>query len=123
LKTIEVLKHRILFQLNELSYSGTTKAVLTFCQHLNREVFDVYLFCKAKPKNLRYYRHKLEAKFSKKARFRFEEFYLISRAREPEFIKTIGRDHLQFGDWSDFQHFIKKIQPDVVHFFRGEEQD
>lgn len=39
-------KIRVLFQLNELTYSGTTRAILSFCRYLDRSQFEVHLFLK-----------------------------------------------------------------------------
>jgi glycosyltransferase involved in cell wall biosynthesis len=116
-------KIKVLFQLNELSFSGTTKAVITFCRHLDKNRFEPYVFCKGLPKNLRYYRLKLESLFSKKKRERFDEFYLVSRVREQEFKEVLGSDHLAFGNWQQFESFLNDVKPEIVHFSRGESVD
>ncbi len=55
---------RVLFQVNELSYTGTTKQVLAFCRYLDRRKFEPFLFYRRFPQDLRYRRHQQLSRMS-----------------------------------------------------------
>jgi glycosyltransferase involved in cell wall biosynthesis len=116
-------KIKVLFQLNELSFSGTTKAVITFCRYLDRTKFEPFLFYKGSPKDFRYYRMKLESFLSKKKKRRFEEFYLTSQTRLPEFEQIVGKNHIACGTWFELKSFVDQVRPEILHLSRGIEHD
>lgn len=116
-------KIKILFQLNELAFGGTTKAVLTFCKYLDRQKFEPYLFYHSTKGSLKYWRRKILSPISKKERNRFDEFYVRSIVRLGEFQSVLGEDHVFSGQFPDLVQVCRKISPDVVHFNRGESQD
>ena len=116
-------KIRVLFQLNELTYSGTTRAILSFCRYLDRSQFEVHLFYKREPRGFKYFRHRLESFFSKKAKDRFVERYVSNEVRKQAFVDSIGLDKVSFGGWSEFVKTVSEVSPDIIHFSRGEQED
>lgn len=110
---------KILFHLNQAGYGGTEKAILTFCENLDRKRFSPYLFIYNTGSRSRYYRHRLQSWFSAKARQRFHNRYIASRARLPDFIKVLGKGRVFEGRAERFSEVINTISPDVVHFNRG----
>lgn len=117
------MKKKILFQLNELAYGGTTKGVLSFCKYLDRTKYDLHLFYFSDVGSIKYYQRKLESYFSKNKKKRFEEFYVKNIARKNEFIDLLGASHIHYGNPTDFQDTLDYIKPDIIHFNRGVEKD
>lgn len=116
-------RKKIVFVLNELAFGGTTKGVLTFCKHLDQNLFEPFVFCYSEIGSIRYYRRKLEAFFSKPKRQRFTKIYIDNYVRKNEFSDLIGEDHLIFGELLDLKKLIKDYEIDLVHFNRGESED
>jgi len=116
-------KKKILFQLNQLGYGGTEKAILSLAQAMDRSQFDLYLFVQDQRGSARYYRHKLEALFSKRAAKRFQSTYVDRYVRESSFRTCFGDDHIFFGQLPELKATIEAIQPDVLHLNRGESHD
>lgn len=119
-----MMKTKILFQLNQLGYGGTEKAIFTFLQNLDLTQFEPYLFFNIDYKSLNYYRRKLLSLFSKKYAKSFHAKYVISFARYDDFKHLLGEDHIFIGNgMSDFLNVLRKIHPDIIHFNRGNEED
>ncbi|MCG6939406.1 MAG: glycosyltransferase family 4 protein [Gammaproteobacteria bacterium] len=110
---------KILFHLNQAGYGGTEKAILTFCENLDRNRFKPYLFIYKSSSRSKYYRHLLQSRFSAKAKKRFYNRYISSRARLPDFIKLLGNDCVFEGQAKNFAKAVNTISPDIVHFNRG----
>jgi glycosyltransferase involved in cell wall biosynthesis len=112
-------KIRILFELSSLGYGGTEKAIYTFLENLDQNKFDIYLFFSTDYKTFPYYRRKLKALFSNKARERFKEKYVTYFTRLSDFQNIIGKNKVLLGNPTHFFKTIKKISPDLIHFNRG----
>ncbi|PIS11893.1 MAG: hypothetical protein COT73_01515 [Bdellovibrio sp. CG10_big_fil_rev_8_21_14_0_10_47_8] len=116
-------KKKILFQLNQLGFGGTEKAILSLAQALDRSEFDLYLFVQDQRASFRFLRHRFESFFSHRALRRFQTLYRDRYIRQPDFLRCFGVDRIHFGDLADFQKAIEEIQPDLIHLNRGEDQD
>jgi len=114
---------KILFQLNELAFGGTTKAVLTFCKYLDKTKFEPFLFYHSTKGSAKYWRRRLLSPISKKERSRFDEFYVRSIVRLPEFEEVLGKDHVSSGQFKDLIRVCQIISPQILHFNRGESKD
>lgn len=116
-------KIKILFQLNELAFGGTTKAVLTFCKFLDKEKFEPFLFYHSTKGSSKYWRRRLLSYVSRKEKNRFDEFYVRSLVRLPEFRAVLGEDHIFCGQFTELLKACDIFTPDIIHFNRGEHQD
>ena len=114
---------KVLFQLNQLGYGGTEKAILSFAEHLDPYKFEAYLFYWDDRFSLRYYRLKFLSFFSATARSHFQTYYVDRLAREQKFQKVFGQGHFFHGKINDFKKCIQDIGPDVIHLNRGVEID
>jgi glycosyltransferase involved in cell wall biosynthesis len=110
---------KILYHLNQLGYGGTEKAVLTFCQSLNRDKFEPHLFIYNKNSAYKYYWHLVLSKLSKKYKDRFFTRHIHSRARLNDFIDAIGQQNIYEGNAKEFKNTIITVAPEIVHFNRG----
>jgi glycosyltransferase involved in cell wall biosynthesis len=110
---------KVLFHLNQLGYGGTEKAILTFCQNLDREKFTPYLFIYDSDTRIKYFRYLTLSKLSSRHFKRYKTKYIDSRARLPCFIKSIGRENIFTGDCTKFKEVTNNILPDIIHFNRG----
>jgi len=113
------MKTRILYHLNQVGYGGTEKAILTFCENLDKEQFTPYLFIHDNSSRSRYYRHLLLRHVSSKYDQRFQILYRQSRARLDDFLSTLGHNNVFIGRTRDFQRVVKTVSPDIIHFNRG----
>lgn len=113
------MKIKILFHLNQVGYGGTEKAILTFCQNINREEFTPYLFIYDSDTRFKYFRYRLLGKLSSRYYKRYKTKYIDSKARLPDFIATIGYKNIFTGDIKKFSETVNTVQPDIVHFNRG----
>lgn len=114
---------KILFQLNELGFGGTTKAILSFCSHLDRTRFAPYLFFHTDQGTYKQWERKLGSFLSQSKANRYEELYVKNFARKEEFQKIIGTPFLFLGRTKEFERVIEQVKPDIVHFSRGENED
>ncbi len=110
---------KILYHLNQVGYGGTEKAILTFCENLDKNRFTPYLFIHENSGRLRYYKHLLLRHVPSKYDQRFQILYKQSRARLEDFLNTLGHDKVFIGRTNSFQQIVKTISPDIVHFNRG----
>jgi glycosyltransferase involved in cell wall biosynthesis len=110
---------KILYHLNQVGYGGTEKAILSFCQNLNRDKFEPYLFIYNKNPKYKYYWYLFLSKLSKKYKNRFFTKYIHSRARLSDFVQTIGQKNIFEGNAKEFEKIINTVSPDIVHFNRG----
>jgi len=113
------MKTKVLFHLNQVGFGGTEKAILSFCQNLNRDTFEPYLFIYNKNPAYKYYWYFFLSKLSNKYKNRFLTKYIYSRSRINDFIDTIGRHNIFEGNVNEFKYTIDKVSPDIVHFNRG----
>lgn len=116
-------KIKILYQLNQLGYGGTEKAILAFLENIDRTIFDPYLFVYSLKGTPRYYRHLLLKNFSKKYKKSFQAYHVNSIAKLPDFEKTLGKERIYFGTWKNFEKLINELKPDIVHVNRGNEKE
>lgn len=114
---------KVLFQLNQVGFGGTEKAMFTFCQNLDRERFEPYLFFHTDYKKPRYYLRQLVASLLPKHRKSFVEKYQTYFARLPDFQQVLDADHVFLGTMPDFLRVLETINPHIIHFNRGDEQD
>jgi len=110
---------KILYHLNQVGYGGTEKAILTFCENLDRSRFTPYLFIHDNNSRLRYYRHLLLRHVSSKYDKRFHILYKQSRARLEDFFNILGKNNVSIGETNSLYQMINAIEPDIVHFNRG----
>lgn len=118
------MKIKILYQLNQLGYGGTEKAIFTFLQNLNLTQFEPYVYFNTDYKSLHYYRKKILSLLSKKYRKKFRAQYITAFARYQEFEKIVGKSHIYVGNGiDDFLSTIANVNPNIIHFNRGNEED
>ena len=110
---------KILFHLNHAGFGGTEKAILTFCQNLDRKQFEPYLFIYKTSSKSKYIRHLFLSKLSKKNKQRFFTKHIDSRVRLQDFIDILGERCIFEGKINEFKKIIADIAPDIVHFNRG----
>ncbi len=91
------MKTTILYQLNQLGYGGTEKAIYTFLENINKEKFDVHVFFYTDIGSFDYYRRKFFSLFSKKYKKSFHQKYNINFARKEDFINLIKIHNFHFG--------------------------
>ena len=113
------MKIKILYHLNQVGYGGTEKAILSFCQNLNRDIYEPYLFIYNKNPAYKYYWYLFLGKVSRKYRNRFLTKYIYSRARIKDFIDTISKHNIFEGNTKAFKNTIDRVSPDIIHFNRG----
>lgn len=112
-------KTRILFHLEQAGYGGTEKAILTFCENINKEDYEVFLFVRKQYTSIRKLRHYLLGKISRKRKHRYVTKYINSVARLPQFYDIVGADKVFIGDLRTFEKCLTDAAPDIVHFNRG----
>ncbi len=112
-------KTRVLFHLEQAGYGGTEKAILTFCENINKEDYEVFLFVRKQYTSIRKLRHFLLGKISRKHKRRYVTKYINSVARLPQFYDTIGANKVFIGDMRTFEKCLTDAAPDIVHFNRG----
>ncbi len=110
---------KVLFHLNQVGYGGTEKAILTFCQNINRKKFTPYLFIYDSDTRFKYIRYLALSKLSSRYYKRYKTKYIDSRARLPDFVTAIGSESIFSGDRKKFNKVINSVEPDIVHFNRG----
>ena len=116
-------KIKILFQLNQLGYGGTEKAVLTFLENIDLNKFVPYLYFNTNKGSFDYFRIKLLSFLSKQYSKKYNEKYIISFARLNNF-KIILNNNLFMGNgYNDFKRIVYKLDPNIIHFNRGIERD
>jgi glycosyltransferase involved in cell wall biosynthesis len=116
---VEAQPIKILFHLNQLGYGGTEKAVLTFCENLDRNRFTPYLFVYDKSNPIKKQLQKLISPLSGKARRKYQKKYLAPWVRLDQFKQVLGEGYLFTGNVRTLEHVVATVQPDVVHFNRG----
>lgn len=114
---------KVLIQLNQLGYGGTEKAILSFAEHIDRSQFELFLFYWDDRFSAKYYRLRFFSLFSSKAAKRFQTLYQERFSREERFQQVFGSQHFFSGTKKEFLDCINKIQPDILHFNRGIEED
>lgn len=116
------MKIKVLFQLNQLGYGGTEKAILSFIKHLNPDKFDSYVFCYDERNTLRYWRQLALSFTGRRHKKRFDEKYVQSFSRSNLFNQILAKN-VQFGRWPEFKSYVELIKPNIIHFNRGTEED
>ena len=114
---------KILYQLNQLGYGGTEKAIQTICENIDRTRFEIYLFFQSKIGTPKFYMDKIRALFSDKYKQKFTVRYVNSIARKPSFEELFGCSNIACGGFSEFRKFVNNINPDIIHFNRGNSAD
>lgn len=112
-------RKRILFHLNQLGFGGTEKAILTFCQNLDRTQFDLHLFISQPLSLLRRARIRLFRHFSKKNDEIYRIKLLNARIRLGQFESILGQENIHQGSVRDFVKVCAQLTPDIIHFNRG----
>ncbi|MFQ5641270.1 MAG: glycosyltransferase family 4 protein [bacterium] len=111
---------KVLFHLNQLGYGGTEKAVLTFCQNFDFERVTPYLFLHQETEPIKLFLTKAVTPFSEKARQRYHRKYIRPFVRLDAFKKVLGGKRIFCGGIRAFWRCVNKVQPDIVHFNRGD---
>ncbi len=110
---------KILFHLDQLGYGGTEKAVLTFCEQLDKSRFEPFLFVRRRDSKLRYYTRLAAAKIMPAARKSFERKYVTPLVRLAQFQSAFGPDHIFHGGIDIWKRCVAQVSPQIVHFNRG----
>lgn len=116
-------KIKILYQLNQLGYSGTEKAIYTFIKNLNKEKYSVSVFFYTDKGSFNFYRKKFLSFFIKRYKTSYIQKYIIGFARKEEFENLIGIENFYMGDKNKFFTVCNKLDLDIIHFSRGIEED
>lgn len=118
-----MMKKIILFQLNQLGYGGTEKAIFTFIKNINRDKYIPKIFFHTDYGTFNYYRRKILSVLNSKYRKSYDQKYNINFARKNDFENLVGADHFYFGKKKDFFKLCNKINIDIIHFNRGDHED
>ncbi len=113
----------ILYQLNQLGYGGTEKAIFTFVNNIDRQKFNIKLFFVTDIYTRKYYRRKLLAVFSRKYKKIFEKRYVTDFSRKKDFENLLGKENVILGTKQDFLRACARFKPDIIHFNRGIENE
>ena len=114
---------KIIFHLNSLGYGGTEKAVLTFCQNLDRSKYSCFIFVNYKKSPLRYLRYRILSFFSNRAKNKFIKKFVSPLVRKEQFANVVGEANLWIGNLVEFFKFVDETKPDILHFNRGDWSD
>lgn len=117
------MKTVILFQLNQLGFSGTEKAIYTFIKNLDKNKYSNKIFFYSDIGTLTYYRRKLLSIFGGKYLQHFNLKYNINFARKKDFEDLIGKDNVYIGTSKKFLDVCNSNKIDIIHFSRGSEED
>lgn len=110
---------KVLFHLNQIGFGGTEKAILSFCQNIDRTQFEPYLFIYNTSSRIKYLRYLCLSKVSNKHNIRFTNKFIHSRSRLPDFLQAISKKNIFEGDANTFKKTIAELSPDIIHFNRG----
>lgn len=102
-----------------MGFGGTEKAILSFCQNLDRDHFEPYLYIYNSSSWVKHLRYRLLSHLSRKHKIRYQRKYIDSRARLSDFVKAIGEQNIFEGGTALFKEVITELSPDIVHFNRG----
>ena len=117
------MKKTILFQLNQLGYGGTEKAIHTFIKNIDKNKFNIKVFFYTDVLTFSYYRRKILSFFINKYKKQYVHKYITNFSRKDDFIKLVGEDNFYLGTSDVFFNIFKKSKIDIVHFNRGVEED
>ena len=112
-------KIKILFHLNQIGYGGTEKAILTFCQNLDRRKYTPYLYVYDKTNAVKKHLSAIVAPLTAKLKRKYHKKYVTPWIRLPQFKKTLGEDNVFIGNVDTLASAVNTIRPDIVHFNRG----
>lgn len=110
---------RILFHLNQVGFGGTEKAILTFCQNIDRNQFEVLLFINQPLSFLRRIKIRLFRHLSTNHRDSYTTKLINSRIRLSQFEEVLGKENIHHGSARDFADVCSRLAPDIIHFNRG----
>lgn len=113
---------RILYQLNQLGFGGTEKAVRTLCQNLDTDQFEAHLFL-PRFRPLKQWVDRVRALAGGHAAEKYRRRYVESRVRLPEFERILGAERIHEGSPEGFLDVMHRLKPNVVHFNRGSVRD
>lgn len=112
-------KIKILFHLNQLGYGGTEKAILTFCQNLDRELFTPYLYVYNKSNVVKKQLLRLVSPLSHKLQTKFHKKHIAPWVRLKQFKAVLGESNLFIGNIDTLVNTLEAVAPDIIHFNRG----
>ena len=114
---------KVLFQLNQLGYGGTEKAILTFIKNLDKNIFEPSLFFNTSINTFEHQKIKFFSKFSLKYKKKFNEKYALGWVRANEFSEAVS-GRLCYG-WGmrDLLRYQDAINPSIIHVSRGLPED
>ena len=112
-------KIKILFHLNQLGYGGTEKAILTFCENLDRQRFIPCLYVYDKSKWIKKKLVWLSSFLSAKQKRKYQKKYVAPWARLERFQTVLGADKLFIGGLQTLASAVESVKPDIIHFNRG----
>jgi glycosyltransferase involved in cell wall biosynthesis len=115
------MKKKVLFQLNQLGYGGTEKAIYTFIQNMDKEKYLPQVFFYTDFGSFNFYRRKFLSLFSHRYKNNFNQKYNINFSRLNDFIALIGQENVFLGTENIFYPVAAKV--DIIHFNRGASED
>ena len=110
---------KVLFQLNQLGYGGTEKAILTFISNLDRTLFEPSVFFNTTVNTLEHHKIRFLSYLSKRYRRKFDEKYVYGLARLEDFSKAVdGRLYCGNG-LKGLLQTQRRLGTTIIHFTRG----
>lgn len=114
-----VLMVKILFQLNQLGYGGTEKAILTFISNLDRKLFEPSVFFNTTANTLEHHRVRFLSYISKRYKKKFDEKYVHGLARLEDFSNAVGGRLYCGNGFTELLQTQSRLGADILHFTRG----
>ena len=114
---------KVLYQLNNLGYGGTEKSILTFIENLDKNKFEPYLYLNSDINSLKFWIVKLLAHFSERYSLKYNEKYIRNFVRVDQFKDALNQRLIIGRGMQGLINAISKINPDIIHFNRGIEED
>ena len=112
-------KSRVLFHLNQCGYGGTEKAILTFCENLDRSRFEPFVYIHQQRPDIKQKIRRLARHLSQRLANRYSAKYELPYVRLERFRTLLGEDHVYVGDVEHFSRAVTASNPAIVHFNRG----
>jgi glycosyltransferase involved in cell wall biosynthesis len=114
---------KVLFQLNQLGYGGTEKAILTFIKNLDKSIFQPSLFFNTDARILQCLKISIFKKFSSRYKRKFNEKYIQAWVRKDEFLEAVEERLYTGWGMKAFLRCQAQIAPNIIHFNRGLPED
>ena len=110
---------KILFQLNQLGYGGTEKAMLTFISNLDRNLFEPSVFFNTTANTLEHHGVRFLSYISKRYKKKFDEKYVHGLARLEEFSNAVAGRLFCGNGLTGLLQTQRRLGANILHFTRG----